>query len=242
MIEINLLPDVKRELIKAQRTRSKVVTFAIIVSVVSIAIVVILAIYVFAVQSVRSNMATTAIDEGSAKLSGVQDLPKTLTIQNQLTKLAALNANKKIDSRIFDILVAIIPPVPNNVQISNLTVDSQSGTITIEGQAQNSYAAVEVFKKTIGDTMLKYTDVSNQQQSINLASNISTNNTSYGEDASGNKVLRFTLSFNYALEAFSPDSKSLTLSVANGGNATDSYLGIPNIFVDKATDIPAGGQ
>jgi len=238
MIEINLIPDVKQELLSAQRIRSRVITASILIGIISIAVVTLLAIYVFTVQAVRSGLADKAIQQGSNQLASVTDLSKTLTIQNQLTKISALNDSKKIDSRIFDILNVIIPPAPNVVNISNLAVDSDAGTITIDGQAANSYAAVEVFKKTIEGANVKYTDSNNNKQEIVLASNISTSNTSYGEDSSGNKVLRFTLSFSYAPELFSPSSKDISIVITTNGNATDSYLGVPkSIFADRASDI-----
>jgi len=242
MIEINLIPDVKRELIKAQRIRSTVIAGSILVGTISIAVVTMLAIYVFTVQTVRSSLADTAIKQGSDKLTSVEDLSKTLTIQNQLTKINDLNDGKKIDSRIFDLLRAIIPPSPNDVQISNLTVDSDAGLITIEGQASNSYAAVEVFRKTIEGAQIKFTDASGVQQAITLASSVSTSNTSYGEDSSGEKVLRFTISFVYTEELFSPISKNLSIVISTSGNATDSYLGVPkSLFTSRAQDI-TGGQ
>lgn len=242
MIEINLIPDVKQELIKAQRVRSTVITSAIFVGMVSVGIVVALAIYVFTVQTVRSGLLDNSIKNGSDKLAKVEDLSKTLTIQNQLTKISDLNSNKKIDSRIFDLLNAVIPPAPNDIKISDLTIDSATNTITINGQAANSYAAVEVFKKTIEGAQVKYTDSDKKEQKLVLASSISTSNTSYGEDSSGAKVLRFTLSFVYAPELFSPSSKNVSVVITTSGNATDSYIGVPkSIFTDRATDL-TGGQ
>lgn len=237
MIEINLVPDVKQELIKAQRVRSAVISFAILIGLASVGVVTLLAIYAFGVQTVRSSLADDSIKQGSAKLAGVADLSKTLTIQNQLTKISSLHDSTKIDSRIFDVLQAIIPPAPNAVQISTFTIDSTANSITIDGQAVNSYAAVEVFKKTIEGAQVGYSD-GTSNQSVALASNVSTSNTSYGEDSNGVKVLRFTISFNYAPELLAPASKDVKVTIANQGNATDSYLGVPqSIFADRATDI-----
>lgn len=242
MIEINLLPDIKQELLRAQRIRARVIAGSVFVGVTSVAIVAILAIYVFTVQAVRSSMADNSIKQGSDKLSSVKDLSKTLTIQNQLTKISTLNSSKNIDSRIFDVLNVIIPPAPNDIQVSDLSVDSSTGLVTIDGQAANSYAAVEVFKKTISGATLEYTDANNISQQVALASSISTSNTSYGEDTSGNKVLRFTLSFVYAKELFSPESSKVSILITIDGNVTDSYLGVPrSIFADRATDL-TGGQ
>jgi len=241
MIEINLIPDVKLELIKAQKARATVISISIILCIVAASAVAILAIYIFTVQTVRGNILDAAINKGSTQLQGVQDLSKTLTMQNQLTKIATLNDQKKISSRTFDVISAIIPPSPNNIQISNLLVDTNSKKMTIEGQAQNSYAAVEVFKKTVIGAKLKYTNANGDKKEVTLASNVDTSDTSYGEDSSGHKVLRFKLTFNYASELMASYYKEISISISNGGNATDSYLGLPqSIFADKAKDIQEG--
>ena len=242
MIEINLVPDIKQELIKAQRVRSTVITGAIMIGLISISIVIILVFYIFAIQTTRGLLADNAIKSGSEKLAKVADLSKTLTIQNQLTKISDLNSKKKIDSRIFDLLNVIIPPAPNDVKISDLTIDSSANLITINGQAKNSYAAVEVFKKTIEGAKVKYNDIDNKPQEVTLASNLSISNTSYGEDSSGLKVLRFTINFEYAPELFAPEIRNVSVVVTTKGNATDSYLGVPkSFFTDRATDL-TGGQ
>jgi len=240
MIEINLVPDVKQELIKAQRIRSMVITFSILIGLASIGIVALLAFYIFAVQGVRGIGLDGSITDSSKKLADIEDLPKTLTIQNQLTKITELNNNKKIDSRIFDLLNAVNLPAPNDVQISDLTIDTNGDTIIINGQASNSYAAVEVFKKTLEGANVKYKekDTDKEYKTVTLASKINTSNTSYGEDSTGKKVLRFTLSFIYDEKLFSPASKSVSVVISTNGNATDSYLGVPrSIFSDRATDL-----
>jgi len=239
MIEINLVPDVKQELIRAQRTRSMVISVSIIVGLASIAIVVALALYIYTVQAIRGGLADNEITKKSETLSKVEDLSKILTVQNQLEKISDIYANKKINSRIFDVLIAIIPPAPNNIQISVLQINSDDNTISIEGQAANSYAAVELFKKTIDGTKIKYnTNDDKEYKKVALASNVDTKDTSYGADSSGVKVLRFTVTFTYADELFSNSSKNVLIVVANKGNVTDSYLGIPkSIFVDRAKDL-----
>lgn len=239
MIEINLVPDVKQELIKAQRIRATVISFSIAIGIIAIGAVTLLAVYTYGVQTLRSDAADKAITTGADELAKVEDLSKTLTIQNQLTKIGAIHADSKINSRLFDILVAIIPPAPNDIKVSSLTLNSSAGTIVIEGQAANSYAALEVFKKTIAGAKVKYKLDDKEQEAV-LASSISTSNTSYGEDVTGLKVLRFTLSFVYAPEVLAVNSKDTSVVIATNGNATDSYLGVPkSIFVDKAKDLGA---
>jgi len=240
MIEINLVPDVKQEYIRAQKVRSQVIAGAIIVGIISIGVVALLAFYIFVVQAGRNFLADQSIKSSSEKYLNTTDLSKTLTIQNQLTKISTLNDNKKVDSRMFDLLNAIIPPAPNDIQVSDLTIDSDTSTITINGQAANSYAALEVFKKTIAGAKVKYnSDGSSETQNKTLASDISTTNTTYGEDSSGKKVLKFTLSFVYAPELFSPQSKNVSIVITASGNATDSYLGVPKSIWANGS---SGGQ
>src|SRR5690606_19889176 len=94
MIEINLIPDVKQELVRAQRVRATVIGGAILAGIISLAAVVVLSVYIFGVQSVRSAASDAAITDGSEQLAKVEDLSKILTIQNQLTMISDLNDNK----------------------------------------------------------------------------------------------------------------------------------------------------
>ena len=241
MIEINLVPDVKRELIRARMIRSTVVSVAIIASIISLVVVALIAIYVYAVQTVRSVVADDAIKSGAAQLSKVDDLSKILTIQNQLTKMSALNDEKMIDSRVLDLLQAIIPPAPNEVKVSSLTIDAESGTITFEGQTP-TYPSLETFKKTIGAANVRYKDDDDKQVDTVLASDLSISNVSYGQDAQSVNVLRFTVSFTYAPELFSPKTKNPTIVLINGGNVTDSYLGVPKSIFTDAAKTTGGAQ
>lgn len=235
MIEVNLIPDVKQELIRAERVRSVVISGSILVGLISIGIVIVLAGYVFGVQTVRSAIDDDAIKNGTNQLSSVEDLSKVLTIQNQLTKIDQLNDQKKIDSRVFDMLAALIPPAPNDVKVSNLFIEAADDTITIEGQTP-TYDSLETFKKTIDGAVVRYT-ADGEQVDVKLAGSISTSDVSFGEDATGTKVLRFTLSFVYPEELFSPTVPGIVIKLTNQGNVTDSYLGIPkSIFAAPAVD------
>jgi hypothetical protein len=241
MIEINLIPDVKQELIKARRVRSTVISGAIIVGIAAVGVVVLLAIYVFGAQTLRDKFADDAIKSENSKLAQVKDLPNMLTVQNQLTKLSEMHDAKMINSRAFDVLTAIVPPEPNNIAVSRLVVDSEENTITIEGQAVNGYPALETFKKTIEATKIIYaSEGEDDVTSVALASDVVEGERSYGDDETGRKVLRFTLSFTYADELFARDSKNTLIAGPSRTNATDSFIGIPqSLFTNKATD-PGG--
>lgn len=236
MIEINLVPDVKQELLRAELIRARVIIASVAIGIISVAVVALLASYVFIGQTVRNNLVDDKIKISSAKLIEIPNISKTLTIQNQLSKITDLNNNKNINSRIFEVLGATIPPYPNDVKISTLEINTDTGTIDIEGQANNGYSSLEIFKKTIEGAVFRYSDQSDVVSEVALASNISTSDTSYGEDSTGVKVLRFTINFSYTPELFSPLSDKPSVAIIVNGNVTDSYRSIP-VFVDRAKDI-----
>ena len=205
-------------------------------TIIAGAIVAVLAVYVFGAQTLRNAVADQQIKDGGAKLAKVEDLSKILTIQNQLTKINAINDAKPIDSRTFDMLQAIIPPAPNQVTVSSVKIDAEAGSITLDGQTP-TYPSLEAFKKTIAAAYVRYKDDDKKDIDVVLAADLSLTNVSYGEDSTGNKVLRFTVSFSYAPELFASTISNPTIVLINGGNVTDSYIGIPkSIFADKATD------
>jgi hypothetical protein len=236
MIEINLVPDVKQELIKAQRVRASVISVAILIGIIAVGIVVALALWVFLVQTARGVLSDNTIKSESQKLSSVEDVSNTLTIQNQLSKLSDMHNQKNIDSRIFDVLATINPPDPNNIAITNLSLDSETSTVKIEAQAVNGYPALDVFKKTIDATKLKF-EQDGETQSVPLASGMSDSDRSYGENAAGAKVLRFTLTFTYPEQLFSRTAQNATIVAPTRTNATDSFQGVPqSLFTQKAAD------
>jgi hypothetical protein len=240
MIEINLVPDVKQELINAQRVRTSVISLSILVGMAAIAVVIVLAVWVFGIQAARGALSDDTIKKESQKLSQVADISNMLTIQNQLNKLPEMHDSKSIDSRIFDVLATINPPAPNNVMINNLSLDSSSKTIKIEAHATNRYNALEVFKKTINATTFEYVK-DGKKQSVPLASQMSHSDVSYGDDASGGVVLRFAISFVYPDELFARTAENATIVAPTRTNVTDSFLGVPNsLFTPKANDAQEG--
>ena len=170
MIEINLIPDVKQELLRAQAQRNIVISASIILAIAAGVIVVLVASYVFGAQALFMDNANKTIDKEYGTLKDVEDLDRLLTVQNQLKKVSELNANKNAASRLYGMLNVIVPPDPHAVTISALMVEptaadegsdpsaqsSQGAKITLEGQTTGSYASLEVFEKTIASAVVEY--------------------------------------------------------------------------------------
>jgi hypothetical protein len=242
MIEINLVPDVKQELIRAKHVRNLVVSGAVVVGIASVAVVILLAVYLFGVQTLRSSLADSSIKDKEKSLQAVPDLANMLTIQSQLANIATLHNQENASSRLFNLLIAINPPTPNNVTLSTVRFDADQGTIHLDGQAANGFVAADVFKKTIAATKFSYTSDGKTTSGLVADGDITVSNLSYGEDTTGAKVLRFSLDFTYDPALFVSSSQDVKLTPLGLQNATDSFKYLPtSLFSSRATDI-GGGQ
>lgn len=228
MIEINLLPNVKRELLKTRVMRNRVISISFLVGGASIAAVVVLALILgsqIAAEAVQSGV----IKDRNDKLMAVEDLNKVVTIQHQLTKINEQHSGKKINSRIFDVVTAVNPVAPNNVSFSDIKVNPESKTITLEGSAVNGYSALETLKKTILNTKVQTTD-GDKSSEVSLTKEIKDGDTSFGENSEGKKVLQFSFSFEYAEELLAPANNGTVSVLTPTGkvDVTDSRQGIPD--------------
>lgn len=228
MIEINLLPDVKQELIRAQKVRNTVVSVSIITSIVAGAVVVLLGSFVYVAQPLIKDQNAKAIVKNHGELLATPDLAEAVTIQNQLEMISSQHAQKSVSSRIFDVLTTIQPQGDNAVVYRNIQVDSVEKTVTIEAEAVNGYSALEAFKKTIEATDFEYMPAGAEElEKVKLTDKVSDGDRTLGEDAEGRRVLRFTISFVYNDVLFARDSKQGKIIGPTQTNATDSAVAVP---------------
>ena len=228
MIEINLLPNVKRELLKTRAMRNRVISISFLVGGASIAAVVVLAL-ILGSQIAAEAVQNGVIKDRNDKLMAVEDLNKVVTIQHQLTKINEQHSGKKINSRVFDVVTAVNPVAPNNVSFSDIKVNPESKTITLEGSAVNGYSALETLKKTILNTKVQTTD-GDKSSEVSLTKEIKDGDTSFGENSEGKKVLQFSFSFEYAEELLAPANNGTVsvLTPTSKVDVTDSRQGIPD--------------
>ena len=228
MIEINLLPNVKRELLKTRAMRNRVISISFLVGGASIAAVVVLAL-ILGSQIAAEAVQNGVVKDRNDKLMAVEDLNKVVTIQHQLTKINEQHSGKKINSRIFDVVTAVNPVAPNNVSFSDIKVNPGSKTITLEGSAVNGYSALETLKKTILNTKIQTTD-GDKSSEVSLTKEIKDGDTSFGENSEGKKVLQFSFSFEYAEELLAPANNGTVSVLTPTGkvDVTDSRQGIPD--------------
>lgn len=237
MIEINLIPDVKREFLKTRTTRNAVISLSFMIGIGAIGLVVFLGI-VLGGQTAWQYSQDQAIKREGEKLMTVEDINKTVTIQQQLASIDQQHQTKLIHSRLFDVITAINPPAPNDVKIATLKLNPDEHTITIEGSAANGYMALEIFKKTILNTSIQ-TRQGEEDTRVPLTAEIVPGEASFGEDAQGGRVLRFTFSFTYPSELFAVSEHMVAVITPEGKiDVTDSRLGVPSsLFRERAADI-----
>lgn len=159
--EINLVPEVKSQMIKALKLRNLVLFICIVVSAVSVGVVVVL----FGIKSGQDIAMASQdgkLETMSAKLLGYEELGDLVTIQNQLDKLQDLSQNKTVLSRVFGALGVMLPAGDDVVQLSELRVDLSTNALRMEGQADArvdpliDYRVLESFKKGVELTKYDY--------------------------------------------------------------------------------------
>lgn len=159
--EINLVPEVKAQMIKSQRMRNVVLFVCIVVSAISIGAVVVL----FGIKSGQDiAMASQdgSLEVMSKKLSDYSELDDLVAIQGQLSGISEVGDGKKVLSRTFAALDVMLPKGGDLVQLSQLNVNAESNLLTMEGLADArtapliDYRVLESFKKGVALTKYDY--------------------------------------------------------------------------------------
>ena len=154
--EINLVPDIKGEMIKALKLRNFIFYLCIVVVAGSIGI----SLLFFSISAGQKAVVagkTDTINELSNKLNSYSDLSDFLTIKDQLGNISSITENRKVLSRTFGVLSAILPTGADTITISelNINLEEDSPTITLEAQANAGkdpyidYNVLDAFKKSM---------------------------------------------------------------------------------------------
>lgn len=154
--EINLVPDIKNEMIKALKLRNLIFFICIVVASASVAVTAVFATIAGGQQAVVNGKKGT-IDNLSSKLNSYSDLGHFLTIKDQLSNISSITDNKQVLSRTFGILSAIIPTGDDTIKISELNIDlsGKDPTFSFDAQADAGsepyidYNVLDSFKKSM---------------------------------------------------------------------------------------------
>lgn len=154
--EINLVPDIKGEMIKTLKLRNLIFFLCIVVSAASAGVAAIMGTIMLGQQAAVDGNKS-AIEDLSSKINSYSDLNDFLTIKDQLGNINTLTSDKRVLSRTFNILTALIPSGPDTIKISELNVnlEEESPTFVFDAQADANkepyidYGVLESFKKSM---------------------------------------------------------------------------------------------
>jgi Tfp pilus assembly protein PilN len=168
MIQFNLLPDVKKQYIKAKRTKRLITSTSIIISGTAIVVVFLLFSYVQIGQKGHIEDQTNDINKATVEIQSIEDINEMLTVQNQLSLLTGLHESKPETSRIFDYLSQL---VPEQAKVTTLDISVEASSIKIRGSA-DSIATINKLVDTI--KIAEYTVDENAEERNLAFSNVTT--------------------------------------------------------------------
>jgi type VI protein secretion system component Hcp len=228
MIQLNLLPDVKLEYIKAQRQRRLIFTVSAIASIVAIGILLAL-LAVGGLQKKYLGDLNDDIAAASSKLKGKPEIDKILTVQNQLNSLTALHDAKPAASRLFTYLNQVTPA---EVSIGDFKVDFVEQTATITGTT-TTLGSVNKYIDTLKFTTYRTGQGNDQSDATKAFSNVVLSSFSLEGDDKNGKPAKYTVTLNYDPVIFDL-TQEVSLSVPNTtttrsalSNPTDLFQAIP---------------
>lgn len=237
MIQFNLLPDVKLEYIKAQRSRRLALSIAFLSMAVSIALLGVLVGF-GQLQKVRSNSLSDSIADNSKKLKNEPQIDKVLTVQNQLQSLTGLHDKKPAATRLFEYLNAVTPA---EVDITSFTLDSEGNTMELTGTA-SALSDVNKYVDTLKFT--KYSVDNKKDTQIPAFSDVVLS--SFGlSDPSANTGKTTTAKASYTINlVYDPVlfdiTQKVSLNVPSGTTTrsevdkpADLFTGTPNVKTDS---------
>jgi len=202
MIQFNLLPDVKLNFIKAQRTKHITITVSILCSIIAVAILVILLVIVDGLQKKSLNDLNKDTAKYSAQITNTPQLNKVLTIQNQLGSLPTLDSQKPAIGRLFNYLSQT---TPQKASIDQITVDLTQNTWAISGTA-DSYTTINQFVDTY-----KFTTYKTSTSSANANAFTGVVLGSFGKS---NDTVSYEITLSFAPDIFKA-SQNITMNVPN---------------------------
>ncbi len=240
MIELNLLPDVKQEFIRTQAQKRVVISLMVVISIAAAALVLLLVFYVYIAQPGFQTIINNDIKDKAAEIDKKKgELTTNLTIQNQLTSITQLHEGKGVYSRFFDYLRSLNPEVPNNIKVSQATIDTTSNTILVDATAKDFHAAA-VFQDTLKNAELKYYDPETEKNvEVPLFSQSDISEAGIGQDEKGASIVSFKVALVYEVNAFSWTIKSPVVTVPN--KSTTPSASQVSIFADSRPVKKEGG-
>lgn len=247
IIQVNLVPDVKQELIQAERQRNRVIATAAIVTLGALGFVAFLAMTAFVGQTLLLSNADKTISKEFENFKNHKGIDQMITLQNQLSKIDSLHDKKPISSRLFTMLTVVVEGESSQIKVSKMEYKSDTGEIIIEGQSSNGYIGLEKLQKTILGTDIEIPAevvegeetpaepvVERLTEDIKLI-----DQPIFGESTTQDKVLLFKVGFTVNPKLIASTNRNIVIKSISRQNVTDSVSTIPeDLFAPQASTDP----
>ena len=235
MIKLNLLPEIKREYLRAKQVERRVVGIAILSMVVAGGLVVVGTLWVYGAQEVYKKLLTDEITKNLTTLKSTKDIDKYVTIQNQLASLDGLHDKKTITSRLFDIVPRLNPKAPNSVKLTSINVDTIGTTIVFEGET-TSFTGLQTFRDTLENAKFSYRqDAEDKLTEDKLFSGTVINSQSLATRQETNQTyVSFKVTATYNPTIFGANLKDFSVIVPTK-ETTQSKQDTPDVFSGNPT-------
>jgi len=237
MIQLNLLPDVKLEYIKAQRQRRLIFTASGLISIISIVLLGSL-LAVGGLQKKHLSDLEDNIKTSTSKLKGKPQIGTILTVQNQLNSLTGLHDSKPATSRMFDYINQV---TPSQINIGDLKADFLTQTIIISGNT-DSLSTVNKYIDTLKLTTYKVNTGNSKQDAETIAtkafSNVVMSTFSIDSETKEGPPAKYSITLNYDPTLFDITQK-IIISIPNGVSTRSATNSPTDLF--QSVDNPNQG-
>lgn len=245
MIQLNLLPDVKLQFIKAERMRRLIFSISALVAIAAVGLLVMLY-SINLLQKKHIDDLSADIKDNSETLKKKPQINRVLTVQNQLTSLSKLHTDKPAVARVFEYLNQT---TPTQINITTLDIDFTTSTITITGGADslrdvNRYVDTlkfTAYTATPNDPAIPAADRAQGKTAGKAFGNVVLS--AFGLDsqnaAAGSKPASYTIGLNYDPAIFNL-GQDVKLAVPDK-TTTRSSVNPSELFQNVPQTAPAAG-
>lgn len=219
MIEINLLPAVKREYLKAQQMKHTVVVASVLMSLLAVVLMLLLLGYVRVMQPRHQKNVQADIDSALRDSKKKENAVKVVTVQGALEQIPNLQDKKMITSSIFTYLKEF---TPRDISYSNIKLDLVEKTIVLQGTSTN-FEKANILANNLKSAKFTYSS-GDEKNSISPFTSVVFDGLSKSEVVQDNKSVTFQITFKIDPVIFDQSAKSGEITV----NASSEDLLLPS--------------
>jgi hypothetical protein len=230
MIEINLLPDVKREYLKLQHNKRLVFMACFALAAVALLFLGITGGIVVTQgvlkQSARDKIQTNYTQLVSEKDSdGAPSINRLLTLQRDVVEVNQIYGELPVTSRLFDFFEQVNVPSPNNAILDRIVVTADGQITAALAGSIASFSALDTYKASLQSAEFVSKQHPDKKDAQKLFDSVQVNSSSL---SSQRNVVSFRIQITFNPEAFE-------LLTTDGGNQQVLLTGVRAYVPNQVT-------